>query len=1096
LRKTLKAYLKFVIIFCIYYPFVLPRMDLAHFWVGAGKCFLMESKSIYPPLKIVFTLTDKGVIRMSKRMKPVFVTFVLILGLAIILWQSGCVKGGSPEQIIDASGVKGGLIVHLGCGNGENTTALRINERFIVHGLDKDAKNVQKAREHIRAMDLCGKVSVDQLSGDQLPYIDNLVNLLVSEDLGDVSKGEVMRVLCPRGVAYIKDGDKWVKTVKPVPEEVDEWTHYLHNASGNPVANDQVVAPPRRAQWVANPRYARSHEHTPSIAAVVSTGGRIFYLVDEASASSLLRPAEWYLVARDAYNGVLLWKRPVIDWWPHICGWTQGPNQLQRKLVAVGDRVYVTLGFHAPLTALDAATGEILKVYDQTDGAEEILWHKDMLILSVRSVTDERAAELRKWKELSRVEDSPLYERDSMAPLLKRFRSIESKAARTLYALDADSGSVIWEKPNAEISGMRPLSLCAIGDRVFFQKGNEVVSLDLKTGEELWSSPSARMRVACDSHVICASNNEVTALSAETGKTLWTQKPLMINFRDAFVIKGTLWMGGFKPFSVEGKKNRGPIWGPYFVTQRDLSTGEVLMHIEPENPGHHHRCYSNKATENYILGGRRGTEFIDLEKGEVLWNSWARGVCKYGVMPANGLLYVPAHACGCYTATKLTGFNALAPEGQKSEVQTTERLEKGSAYEQIASQKSEIENPDEWPTYRHDAGRSGYTRSAIPVALQQKWQMEVGGEITSPTVSGNRVFVASVNEHRIAAMDADSGKSLWDFTAGARVDSPPTVYGNQATFGCRDGHVYSLRASDGALAWRLRAARSSRQIVASGHVESASPIRGSVLIQDGVAYVTAGRSSYLDGGIDLHRLEPTTGKILSTTPIYSPDPETGKQPQQYGPNTMPGTRWDILTGDDQYIYMRDIVFDKNGVNQESGNPHLLSVTDLLDDAWAHRAYLIFGTHCSLATGCSGRERNLIYGRLIVFDDSAIYGYGRAGVHWSNQLQDGPYRVYAVNRDGGAELWKKSLDIQVRAMLLADKVLLMAGPPAMSTTELAEGADKQGALLLILSAVDGAELARYELDSSPVFDGMAAANGQLYLSLENGNVVCLGEGKAE
>ncbi len=341
-------------------------------------------------------------------------------------------------------------------------------------------------------------------------------------------------------------------------------------------------------------------------------------------------------------------------------------------------------------------------------------------------------------------------------------------------------------------------------------------------------------------------------------------------------------------------------------------------------------------------------------------------------------------------------------------------------------------------------------------------------------------------------MDADSGESLWDFTAGARVDSPPTVYGDQAIFGCRDGYVYSLRASDGALAWRLQAARAQRHIVVSGQLESASPVRGSVLIQDGAAYATAGRSSYLDGGIDLHRIEPGTGKIVSTTAIYSPDPETGKQPRQYNPNVMPGARWDILTGDDQYLYLRDMILDKNGVSQPAGNPHLFSVTGILDDAWAHRSYWIFGTKCSLATGCSGRDRKLIYGRLLVFDDSTIYGYGRDGVHWSNQLKDGPYRSFAVKRDDRTALWKKPTPIQVRAMVLADKVLFMAGPAAESLSWFAGDAAEQGVLLLAISVDDGTELARYQLDSSPVFDGMAVASGQLYLSLEDGRVICLGE----
>ena len=49
-------------------------------------------------------------------------------------------------------------------------------------------------------------------------------------------------------------------------------------------------------------------------------------------------------------------------------------------------------------------------------------------------------------------------------------------------ALDADSGRVLWKKTGAEVAGLRPLSLCADGDRVFYQSGREVVCVDLKTG--------------------------------------------------------------------------------------------------------------------------------------------------------------------------------------------------------------------------------------------------------------------------------------------------------------------------------------------------------------------------------------------------------------------------------------------------------------------------------------------------------------------------------------------------------------------------------------------------------------------------------------
>ncbi|MHC4543956.1 MAG: outer membrane protein assembly factor BamB family protein [Planctomycetota bacterium] len=1024
--------------------------------------------------------------------------FSFLTKLVLVLWILFTLSVGTAQpssydqrakQILNAIGVKGGLIVHIGCGDGKLTAALGAGESYLIHGLDTDAQAVRDARRHIRKLGVYGPVSVERFDGKRLPYTDNLVNLVVAEDPGGVTTAEAMRVLAPGGVLYIKQGDLWKKTIKPRPKNIDEWTHFLHDASGNAVAHDEVVGPPRYVQWIAGPRHMRSHEHTPNINALVSAGGRIFYIADQAPIASLREPPEWHLVARDAYNGILLWKRPFTPWFPHIVNWGVTPRQLQRRLVAVGNRVYVTLGLHAPLSAVDAATGEILKVYENTRGTEEIVCHQGILLLSVRSVTDERVAELEKWAQLAVEKHSPINVRETAQPLVNRFRSIENKAGKIVLALDADTGRMLWKKTSTDTVGLRVLSLCANGDRVFYQKGRDIICLDLRTGREQWSTPSAALRVVCDNSVICVDGKTVMALSAKTGKTQWKQAASLSQVRDVFIANGSLWLGGFKP--IEGK--RGPSWGPYFATQRDLATGKMMMHVEPENPGHHHRCWQNKATDRYILGGRRGVEFIDLQTGDVLWHSWVRGVCRYGVMPCNGLLYAPPHACGCYIAAKLAGFYALASErdsGFPAGKLEENRLERGPAYSKgTPIRESEIHD-QEWPTYRHDSERSGHAGCAVPAVLSHRWQKDIGGKLTSPTVAGRKVFVASVDQHRVSALDADSGRSMWNFTAGARVDSPPSLYADRAIFGCRDGYVYSLRASDGTLAWRLRAARAERRITASGQLESASPIHGSILVQDGVMYFTAGRSSYLDGGIDLYRLDARTGKTLSVTPIYSPDPETGRQPKQSGPAYMPGSLGEILSSDNQYVYLRDMVLDKRGIKQPKGNPHLFTLTGFLDDSWPHRSYWIFGLRCSISTGCSGRDRNLISGRLLVVDKPMIYGYGRAKIHWSNQFQDGAYRLFVHDCDKGAKQWTKKVPIQVRAMVLAEKVLFIAGPP-VDTGGGSEGSKKnEGAILLAISTSDGAELAQYPLDSSPVFDGMAAANGRLYLSLEDGRLLCM------
>ena len=73
-------------------------------------------------------------------------------------------------------------------------------------------------------------------------------------------------------------------------------------------------------------------------------------------------------------------------------------------------------------------------------------------------------------------------------------------------------------------------------------------------------------------------------------------------------------------------------------------------------------------------------------------------------------------------------------------------------------------------------------------------------------MADGKLFVSSVNAHTVYALEAGSGKQLWSFTAGGRVDSPPTIWQGRVLFGSADGHVYQLRAGDGALVWRFRAA--------------------------------------------------------------------------------------------------------------------------------------------------------------------------------------------------------------------------------------------------------------------------------------------------
>ena len=130
-------------------------------------------------------------------------------------------------DLLKQAQVKGGLVVHVGCGRGEVTAKLRAGPQYLVHGLDTDAGNVAAARRHILGTGGYGPICIAQWDGARLPYADNLVNLIVAERLGRVPAAEIMRVLAPNGVVLAK-GRKldarseslpngWTRTVKPRP---------------------------------------------------------------------------------------------------------------------------------------------------------------------------------------------------------------------------------------------------------------------------------------------------------------------------------------------------------------------------------------------------------------------------------------------------------------------------------------------------------------------------------------------------------------------------------------------------------------------------------------------------------------------------------------------------------------------------------------------------------------------------------------------------------------------------------------------------------------------------------------------------------------
>lgn len=425
--------------------------------------------------------------------------------------------------------------------------------------------------------------------------------------------------------------------------------------------------------------------------------------------------------------------------------------------------------------------------------------------------------------------------------------------------------------------------------------------------------------------------------------------------------------------------------GPDFAAALDLLTGQAGRRISPERAFlttmPHHRCYRDRATSRYLITGRTGVEFIDLQTGEASRHHWVRGSCQYGVIPANGLLYAPQHSCACYIEAKLTGLLALKPAepADHTGVQPPAESERsrrvsGPAVAESSSLSASEDAVGDWPTYRHDSARTGHVLTEVPVELKCAWQARIGGRLSAPVIADDRLLVVSVDTHKVYAFDASAGKQLWQYTAAGRIDSPPTIARGLAVF--------------------------------------------------------------------------------------------------------------------------------------------------LDDTWWHRTYWLFGEHFYsgyIGWYFAGRESPA--GRLLVMDERVLCGFGYRPEFYRTATEQ-RYHLFAMDRQSvprqppadyaranrdypssGAMKsrmplkWSRDVPLLGRALVLAGKTLFVAGPPARALRSKTAYEGTKGAVLCAVSAEDGKTLAEYRLESAPVFDGVAAARGRLYLAVQDGRVLCLGDGRS-
>jgi hypothetical protein len=341
-------------------------------------------------------------------------------------------------------------------------------------------------------------------------------------------------------------------------------------------------------------------------------------------------------------------------------------------------------------------------------------------------------------------------------------------------------------------------------------------------------------------------------------------------------------------------------------------------------------------------------------------------------------------------------------------------------------------------------------------------------------------------------LDARTGKQVWSFTAGGRIDSSPTWDRGRLLFGSADGAVYCLDAKDGALAWRFDAAPERSSIVSYNQLESLWPVHGTVLVNDGKAIVISGRTPYLDGGIFIYELNVADGAVLRkknidmTGTAFPDDPPQGFLP-------------DILVQKDGRVYSRyteillkspEIDFVKNDRGELTGPgqaaPYLrnrqfiVGSGGLLRDGIFHRSGVLYGTSHGQFMAVDGTSYLLKFFETWGRQNARPFSPGRDKIE-----------LIAEDPASGKVQWTIDLPIMARSIVALKDRLVLAGAPCVVVPEDPwMNFDGRGeGRLEIRSRRDGSVLTEYKLSAVPVHDGVSAANEALFISMKDGTVQC-------
>jgi outer membrane protein assembly factor BamB len=417
---------------------------------------------------------------------------------------------------------------------------------------------------------------------------------------------------------------------------------------------------------------------------------------------------------------------------------------------------------------------------------------------------------------------------------------------------------------------------------------------------------------------------------------------------------------------------------------------------------------------------------------------------------------------------------------------------------------------EDWPAYKHDAGRSGVTAEALDFPLAQTWArrpnqppapawVQPGKEMhrmdfdyaPQPVVAGGLVYLASSSDDTVRAFKADTGEFIWRFITDGPLRFAPAIADGRAYVASDDGWVYCLNAATGALVWRFHAAPGDDQLLGNDRMISRWPSRSGPIVTDGIVYCTAGM--WPTEGVYIYALDAATGEEIwcndSSGELYLDLPHPGASgfsgvaPQGYllvrGDALLVATGRCVPAAFDRHTGR--LLYYKPAAALYHGSSRVTSVEDLYFNSknnFTNPSQAYVGDRAP-RSGDGMFAYSFASGDVVFTLQSRYRVLGSDGVVYAVGGQD--VRAYSLDmlreKRGGDDLirWTAPHTARVYCIAMAGGTLLL-------------GCD---GLITALDSADGSAV--WETEVAGQVRGLAISDGRLIATLGTGAVICFEAG---